>query len=178
MSGRKLLIDTNVFIGLEDEREVAPEFATLQQLCAQHSVRIFIHERRRRRHSRDRDVKRRAISLSKIRKFEQPKRVSQPPKADLEAKFGAMPKPNDAVTEQRRVSPRDGRPGARDVRNDKRPAGVIPRQQGHAADWVRGHEPDRPRAGLAHNGLAVSEVGRFDERRHRRAIGAYGVWRE
>jgi hypothetical protein len=45
MSGRKLLIDTNVFIGLEDEREVDPEFATLQQLCAQHSVRIFIHER-------------------------------------------------------------------------------------------------------------------------------------
>ena len=41
MSGRKLLIDTNVFIGLEDEREVAPEFATLQQLCAQYSVRIF-----------------------------------------------------------------------------------------------------------------------------------------
>jgi hypothetical protein len=45
MSGRKLLIDTNVFIGLEDEREVAPESATLQQLCAHHSVRIFIHER-------------------------------------------------------------------------------------------------------------------------------------
>jgi GNAT superfamily N-acetyltransferase len=32
MSGRKLLIDTNASIGLEDEREVAPEFATLQQL--------------------------------------------------------------------------------------------------------------------------------------------------
>jgi ribosomal protein S18 acetylase RimI-like enzyme len=42
-------------------------------------------------------AKRRAISLSKIRKFEQLKRVSQPPKADLEARFGAMPKPNDQV---------------------------------------------------------------------------------
>jgi len=97
MSGRKLLIDTNVFIGLEDEREVAPEFATLQQLCAQHSVRIFIHERAADDIGRDRDVKRRAISLSKIRKFEPLKRVSQPPKADLEARFGAMPKPNDEV---------------------------------------------------------------------------------
>ena len=97
MSGRKLLIDTNVFIGLEDEREVAPEFATLQQLCAQHSVRVFIHERAADDIGRDRDAKRRAISLSKIRKFEQLKRVSQPPKADLEAKFGAMPKPNDEV---------------------------------------------------------------------------------
>jgi hypothetical protein len=90
MSGRKLLIDTNVFIGLEDEREVAPEFATLQQLCAQHSVRIFIHERAADDIRRDRDAKRRAISLSKIRKC-------QPPKADLEARFGAMPKPNDEV---------------------------------------------------------------------------------
>src|SRR5580692_8046562 len=97
MSGRKLLIDTNVFIGLEDEREVAPEFATLQQLCAQHSVRVFIHERVADDIGRDRNAKRRAISLSKIRKFEPLKRVSQPPKADLEAKFGAMPKPTDVI---------------------------------------------------------------------------------
>jgi predicted GNAT family N-acyltransferase len=97
MSGRKLLIDTNVFIGLEDEREVAPEFATLQQLCAQHSVRIFIHERAADDIRRDGDAKRRAISLSKIRKFEQLERVSEPPKADLETRFGAMPKPNDEV---------------------------------------------------------------------------------
>ena len=95
--GRKLLIDTNVFIGLEDEREVSPEFATLQQLCAQHGVRIFIHERAADDIRRDRNAKRRAISLSKIRKFEQLKRVSEPSKADLEAKFGAMPKPNDEV---------------------------------------------------------------------------------
>lgn len=97
MSGRKLLIDTNVFIGLEDEREVAPEFATLQQLSAQHGVRIFIHERAAEDIGRDRDAKRRGISLSKIQKFEQLRRVSQPPKADLESRFGAMPKPNDEV---------------------------------------------------------------------------------
>jgi hypothetical protein len=97
MSGRKLLIDTNVFIGLEDAREVPPEFATLLHLCAQHSVRVFTHERAAEDIGRDHDTKRRAISLSKIRKFEQLKRVSQPPKADFEAKFGAMPKPNDEV---------------------------------------------------------------------------------
>jgi ribosomal protein S18 acetylase RimI-like enzyme len=97
MSGRKLLIDTNVFIGLEDEREVAPEFATLQQLCAHHGVRIFIHERAAEDISRDRDARRRAISLSKIRKFEQLKQVSEPPKPDLEARFGPMPRPNDEV---------------------------------------------------------------------------------
>jgi hypothetical protein len=97
MSGRKLLIDTNVFIGLEDEKEVAPEFATLQQLCAQHGVRVFIHERAAEDIGRDRDAKRRAISRSKIRKFERLTRVSQPPRADLESRFGAMPKPNDEV---------------------------------------------------------------------------------
>jgi GNAT superfamily N-acetyltransferase len=97
MSGRKLLIDTNVFIGLEDEREVAPEFATLQALCAQHGVRIFVHERAADDIGRDRTAKRRAISLSKIQKFEQLRRVSEPPKGDLVAKFGPMPKPNDLV---------------------------------------------------------------------------------
>ncbi|MGE4048750.1 MAG: GNAT family N-acetyltransferase [Acetobacteraceae bacterium] len=97
MSRRKLLIDTNVFIGLEDEREVAPEFATLQQLCAQHNVRIFIHERAAEDIARDRDAKRRAISLSKIRKFGKLARVSEPPKADLVTRFGPMPKPNDDV---------------------------------------------------------------------------------
>jgi hypothetical protein len=97
MSGRKLLIDTNVFIGLEDEKEVAPEFATLQSLCAEHGVRIFIHERAAEDIARDRDNKRRAISLSKIKKFEQLTRVNQPRKAALVARFGAMPKPNDEV---------------------------------------------------------------------------------
>jgi predicted GNAT family N-acyltransferase len=97
MSGRKLLIDTNVFIGLEDEREVPPDFATLQQLCAQHGIRIFIHERAAEDIGRDRNTKRRAISLSKIRKFEQLKGVSEPPNAELEVKFGAMPKANDEV---------------------------------------------------------------------------------
>ena len=97
MTGRKLLIDTNVFIGLEDDREVAPEFATLQQLCNQHGVRIFIHERAAEDIGRDRNTKRRGISLSKIRKFEQLKQVSQPQKAHLESRFGAMPKPNDEV---------------------------------------------------------------------------------
>ena len=44
MTDRKLLIDTNVFIGLEDQREVAPEFAELLQLCNQHSIHVFVHD--------------------------------------------------------------------------------------------------------------------------------------
>lgn len=97
MTGRKLLIDTNVFIGLEDEKEVAPEFATMQQLCAQHGVRVFIHERAADDIGRDRDANRRAISLSKTRKFEQLATGSVPPNPDLESRFGTMRKPNDEV---------------------------------------------------------------------------------
>ena len=97
MSGRKLLIDTNVFIGLEDEREVEPEFATLLQLCAQYNIRVFVHERATEDIGRDRDAKRRAISLSKVKKFEQLSRVSAPSNSELAAKFGAISKPNDDV---------------------------------------------------------------------------------
>ena len=45
MSGHKVLIDTNVIIELEDHKEVSPIFARFLQLCAQHGVRVFVHER-------------------------------------------------------------------------------------------------------------------------------------
>lgn len=44
MSVPKYLIDTNVFIGLEDLQVVSPEFAALIQLAAKHRVGVFIHE--------------------------------------------------------------------------------------------------------------------------------------
>jgi hypothetical protein len=97
MSGRKLLIDTNVFIDLEDPREVPLEFAKLHQLCTQHAVQLFVHERAADDIKRDRNLDRRKVSLSKVRKFNQLKAVSEPARAVLEARFGAMPKPNDVV---------------------------------------------------------------------------------
>ena len=97
MSGRKLLIDTNVFIDLEGQREVPPEFAKFQQLCSQHSVRLFVHERAADDIKRDKNGDRQSVSLSKIRKFDQLKGVSEPTKATLELRFGSMQKPNDVV---------------------------------------------------------------------------------
>jgi hypothetical protein len=55
MSGARYLIDTNVFIGLEDTREVAPDFASLQQLAARHGVGVFIHEAAKDDIARDKD---------------------------------------------------------------------------------------------------------------------------
>jgi predicted nucleic acid-binding protein len=97
MSGRKLLIDTNVFIGLEDQKEIAPELAKMLQLCHQNAVHVFVHEAALQDIKRDQDVARRKVSLSKVKKFELLTRVKQPSSADLTARFGAMPKPNDVV---------------------------------------------------------------------------------
>jgi hypothetical protein len=97
VTDRKLLIDTNVFIGLEDQREVAPEFAQLLQLCNQHSVHVFVHEAAFADIARDTNIPRRNVSVSKIRKFQQLKNVRQPSRAVLEQRFGATPRPNDWV---------------------------------------------------------------------------------
>jgi len=97
MTDRKLLIDTNVFIGLEDQKEVAPELAGMVAQCNQHSVHIFIHEAALEDIKRDKDAARRRVSISNVNKFEQLKGISTPPKADLIARFGNMPKPNDEV---------------------------------------------------------------------------------
>jgi GNAT superfamily N-acetyltransferase len=97
MTGRKILIDTNVFIALEDQKEVAPEFAKMQQLCGHYGVRIFVHEAAIDDIKRDRDVARRSVSLSKVKKFEQLTKIKQPSTSELVARFGPMPKPNDAV---------------------------------------------------------------------------------
>ena len=97
MSGPKILIDTNVFIGLEDEKEVAPELAAMQQACGKHGVRIFVHEAALQDIRRDADVQRRAVSLSKVKKFETLKGVHQPSRDELCSRFGTINRRNDEV---------------------------------------------------------------------------------
>lgn len=97
MANRKLLIDTNVFIGLEDQKEVAPEFSKLLELCGKHTVHVFVHEAAVDDIKRDKDQVRRKVSLSKVKKFEQLTKVKLPTMPALAATFGAMPKPNDIV---------------------------------------------------------------------------------
>ena len=64
MSVPKYLIDTNVFIGLEDHAEVAPNFAALLQLTARYGVGVFVHAAAVDDIQRDRDQARRRVSLS------------------------------------------------------------------------------------------------------------------
>ncbi len=97
MNNFTLLIDTNIFIGLEDPKKVDPALAALVRRCAEHSVKIFVHEDAVLDIARDKDIARREISLSKIDKFPQLCGVYRPTRADLEVKFGAIKKPNDEV---------------------------------------------------------------------------------
>jgi predicted acetyltransferase len=97
MNEFKLLIDTNIFIGLEDPKEVDPGLAELSRKCSEHRVRIFIHEAAVKDVARDKDATRREISLSKIRKFETLKETKLPKRDVLEEKFGRISRQNDEV---------------------------------------------------------------------------------
>lgn len=97
MSSQNYLIDTNVFIGLEDDKEVSAEVADLVALASKHNVGIFVHEAAKDDIERDNDKKRKAVSLSKISKFQTIKKVRGLTKAVLAAQFGDLPKPNDVV---------------------------------------------------------------------------------
>lgn len=97
MSAPKYLIDTNVFIGLEDHAEVAPVFAALQQEAARYGVSICVHAASVDDIRRDKDAARRRVSLSKIQKFPVIARVIGLDNTTLEATYGALRKPNDIV---------------------------------------------------------------------------------
>ena len=97
MSKQSYLIDTNIIIGLEDNHTVQPAYAKFSQLAAKHKVDVLVHEAARDDIRRDKDAKRRAISLSKIDKFQILEKVRGLKKADLRRAFGKIRKDNDEV---------------------------------------------------------------------------------
>ena len=97
MSILNYLIDTNVVIGLEDNRAVEPAYASLLSVASKHHVGVFIHEAARDDILRDKDVDRQKISLSKLDKFQQIDKVRDLEKHTLEDLFGPLPKANDVV---------------------------------------------------------------------------------
>lgn len=97
MSSQNYLIDTNVFIGLEDNREVGEEVANVLALASKHNVGVFVHEAARDDIKRDQDAKRRSVSLSKVSKFQIIGKVRGLTEAALEKSYGELNKPNDVV---------------------------------------------------------------------------------
>ena len=90
MVGFKLLVDTNIVIALEDPQPVEAPLAELVRLCNEYSVGIFVDGATFDDVARDTDLRRRAVTLSKLEKFQKLRGVPMPPDSVLESKFGSI----------------------------------------------------------------------------------------
>jgi GNAT superfamily N-acetyltransferase/rRNA-processing protein FCF1 len=97
MSSIKVLIDTNVIIGLEDAGEVKAALADFVRKAAENDIKIFVHEASKKDIERDKNLARRKSTLSRIAKFPTLKKVATPDANQLAAKYGPLPKANDVI---------------------------------------------------------------------------------
>jgi hypothetical protein len=95
MNDFKVLIDTNVIIGLEDFQPVQDSFAELVRLSNEHAVGLFVDDANYDDVSRDKDNARRVVTLSKLAKFPKLKDITAPKDNDLAARFGPINSDND-----------------------------------------------------------------------------------
>ena len=95
MNNFKLLIDTNVVIGLEDAQPVQVSLAELVRLSSEHAVGLFVDGANYDDVARDRDTGRRTVTLSKLAKFQQLRGVPVPNSAAIAARFGCIKNEND-----------------------------------------------------------------------------------
>ena len=65
----KILIDTNIIIGLEDNKAVQAIYSQLNRVCGENGIQIFVHESSYEDINQDADEERRIISLSKLEKY-------------------------------------------------------------------------------------------------------------
>lgn len=95
MSDFKLLIDTNVVIGLEDPQPVQASLAELVRLTSEFTVGLFVHGANYDDVTRDKDDTRRQVTLSKLDKFQKLRNAPIPDTAQLAARFGPINSDND-----------------------------------------------------------------------------------
>ena len=98
MNGFKLLIDTNVVIGLEDAQPVQASLAELVRLSSEHGIGLFVDGANYDDVARDKNETRRAVTLSKLTKFQQLRGIPLPAETGLIARFGAINNDNDGRT--------------------------------------------------------------------------------
>ncbi len=91
----KFLLDTNIILGIEDHHQVDKTFASLTRKISEHNVRVYIDPAVRDDVQRDRDETRRAITLSKLDKFESLKSAGQIFVDRISQQTGAPLRPND-----------------------------------------------------------------------------------
>ena len=95
MSAFKFLIDTNIVIGLEDNRPVDAELTELTRRCSAAGVRLFVDVAVDDDIQRDRDLARRVVTQSKLDKFERLRGIRYPNDAELARSFGSINSAND-----------------------------------------------------------------------------------
>ncbi len=97
MSKKSYLIDTNILIGLEDNHTVESAYTTFYRLTSTYNISVFVHEAAKEDILRDKNSERRAISLSKIKRYRILNKRHGLTKADLAANYGPLNRPNDIV---------------------------------------------------------------------------------
>ena len=95
MNNFKLLIDTNVVIGLEDAQPVQSSLAELVRLSSEHAVGLFVDGANYDDVARDKNSARREVTLTKLNKFQKLRGVPLPDNAQLVARFGTINSEND-----------------------------------------------------------------------------------
>jgi GNAT superfamily N-acetyltransferase len=95
MAGYKFLIDTNVVIGLEDDKAVDASVAELARICSESAVGIFVDGANYDDVSRDDDEIRRAVTLSKLQKFQRLRDLPRLSIEELSQQFGVIKNAND-----------------------------------------------------------------------------------
>jgi hypothetical protein len=95
MNSLKLLIDTNIVIALEDPQPVAASLSEQVRLSSEHGVGLFLDGANYDDIERDKDCARRAVTVSKLAKFQRLRTIPTPNKAALAARFGAINTDND-----------------------------------------------------------------------------------
>src|SRR6266481_5008976 len=95
MNHFKLLIDTNVVIGLEDFQPVQLSLAELVRLSNQYGVGLFVDGANYDDVARDNNTARRVVTQSKLAKFQRLRGVPVPDDVGLAARFGAAKSEND-----------------------------------------------------------------------------------
>lgn len=92
----KILIDTNILINLEDNKEIEDNYSNLNRICGENGIQILIHESSYADVLQDKDEGRKKISLSKLGKYPRVNKT-QRSKAQKEADFGQIKSRNDEV---------------------------------------------------------------------------------
>jgi hypothetical protein len=95
MNSFKLLVDTNIVIALEDPQPVQAALAELVRLAGEHGVGVFVDGANYDDVARDQDAERRAITLSKLDKFQKLRSIPLPEESELAARYGAINSDND-----------------------------------------------------------------------------------